>query len=152
MPLVCSRGRVCTVVDGSALSVVLVGSAQGVSMSSVGVFLAMLLHKPLDALSIGTVMAARGWSLTSRWIAGTIFALLSPLTAAVFDFGASTLVPFYGLLPAGLVFAADAFVCIVLGDLLPEVQFHSHDRLRLTLLFLVGVTIAFALVWLEPPH
>ena len=141
-----------TVVDGFALGAVLVGSAQGAAMVGVGVFLAILLHKPLDALSIETVMGARGWSSTSRWTAGTVFALLCPLTAAAFYFGASALVPYDGLLPASLAFAAGAFICIALGDLLPEVQFHSHDRLRLTLLFLLGVGIAFALGWLEPAH
>ena len=62
------------------------------------------------------------------------------------------LVPYDGLLPASLAFAAGAFISIALGDLLPEVQFHSHHRLRLTLLFLLGVALAFALGWLEPPH
>lgn len=141
-----------TVVDGIALGAVLIGSAQGASLAGVGVFLAILLHKPLDALSIETVMGARGWSSTSRWTAGTVFALLCPLTAAAFYIGASALVPYDGLLPASLAFAAGAFICIALGDLLPEVQFHSHDRLRLTLLFLLGVGVAFALGWLEPAH
>ena len=141
-----------TVVDGIALGAVLIGSAQGASLAGVGVFLAILLHKPLDALSIETVMGARGWSSTSRWTAGTVFALLCPLTAAAFYLGASALVPYDGLLPASLAFAAGAFICIALGDLLPEVQFHSHDRLRLTLLFLLGVGVAFALGWLEPAH
>ena len=98
-------------------------------MAGVGVFLAILLHKPLDALSIETVMGARGWSLISRWTAGTIFALLCPLNAAVFYFGASTLIPYNRLLPASLAFAAGAFISIASGDLLPEVQFHSHHRL-----------------------
>ena len=141
-----------TVVDGIALGAVLIGSAQGASLAGVGVFLAILLHKPLDALSIETVMGARGWSSTSRWTAGAVFALLCPLTAAAFYLGASALVPYDGLLPASLAFAAGAFICIALGDLLPEVQFHSHDRLRLTLLFLLGVGVAFALGWLEPAH
>ena len=141
-----------TVVDGIALGAVLIGSVQGASLAGVGVFLAILLHKPLDALSIETVMGARGWSSTSRWTAGTVFALLCPLTAAAFYLGASALVPHDGLLPASLAFAAGAFICIALGDLLPEVQFHSHDRLRLTLLFLLGVGVAFALGWLEPAH
>ena len=141
-----------TVVDGIALGAVLIGSAQGASLAGVGVFLAILLHKPLDALSIETVMGARGWSSASRWTAGTVFALLCPLTAAAFYLGASALVPYDGLLPASLAFAAGAFICIALGDLLPEVQFHSHDRLRLTLLLLLGVGVAFALGWLEPAH
>ena len=141
-----------TVVDGIALGAVLIGSAHGASLAGVGVFLAILLHKPLDALSIETLMGARGWSSTSRWTAGTVFALLCPMTAAAFYLGASALVPYDGLLPASLAFAAGAFICIALSDLLPEVQFHSHDRLRLTLLFLLGVGVAFALGWLEPAH
>lgn len=136
-----------TVVDGIALGAVLIGAVPGV-----GVFLAILLHKPLDALSIETVMGARGWSSISRWSAAIVFALLCPLTAALFYFGAMSLAPHERLLPAALAFAAGAFICIALGDLLPEVQFHSHDRLRLTLLFLLGVGIAFALGFLEPAH
>tara|TARA_B100001093_G_C26683733_1_gene951641 strand:+ start:701 stop:994 length:294 start_codon:yes stop_codon:yes gene_type:complete len=97
-------------------------------------------------------MGARGWPSTCRWTAGTVFALLYPLTATVFYFCASALVPYDGLLPVSLTFAVVAFICAALGDLLPEVQFHSHDRPRLTLLFLLGVGIAFALGWLEPAH
>ena len=48
-------------------------------------------------------------------------------------------------LPATLAFSAGAFICIALGDLLPEVQFHSHDRVRLTLLFLLGIGLAMTL-------
>jgi zinc and cadmium transporter len=36
--------------------------------------------------------------------------------------------------------------------LLPEVQFHSHDRLRLTVLFLLGIAIAVSLGWFEGGH
>ena len=51
-----------TVFDGIALGAVLVGWAKGAPVAGVGVFLAILLHKPLDALSTETVMGARGWS------------------------------------------------------------------------------------------
>lgn len=141
-----------TVVDGIALGAVLVSAQDSAALAGTGVFLAILLHKPLDALSIETVMSARGWSSSTRWSAGTVFALLCPLTAALFYFGATPLLPEATLLPAALAFAAGAFICIALGDLLPEVQFHSHDRLRLTALFLLGVGIAFALGWFEPAH
>ena len=141
-----------TVVDGIALGAVLVSAQGGAALAGAGVFLAILLHKPLDALSIETVMSARGWSSSARWSAGVVFALLCPLTAMLFYFGATPLFPETALLPAALAFAAGAFICIALGDLLPEVQFHSHDRLRLTLLFLLGVGIAFALGWFEPAH
>jgi zinc and cadmium transporter len=56
------------------------------------------------------------------------------------------------LLPAALAFSAGAFICIALGDLLPEVQFHSHDRAQLTVLFLLGIVIAWAIGAIEPPH
>ena len=50
------------VFDGIALGAVLVGWAKGAPIAGVGVFLAILLHKPLDELSIETVMGARGCS------------------------------------------------------------------------------------------
>jgi zinc and cadmium transporter len=56
------------------------------------------------------------------------------------------------VLPAALGFSAGAFICIALADLLPEVQFHSHDRLKLTASFAVGLMIALALGVLEPHY
>ena len=49
-----------------------------------------------------------------------------------------------------LAFAAGAFLCISLGDLLPEVHFHSHDRVKLTVMFLVGIGLAWGLRFVEP--
>ncbi|GIR70570.1 MAG: hypothetical protein CM15mP74_18210 [Halieaceae bacterium] len=97
-------------------------------VGGVGVFLAILLHKPLDALSIETVMGARGWSSFSRWSAAIVFALLCPLTAALFYLVQRRLLPTRGYYPPRWRSPAGAFICIALGDLLPEVQFHSHDR------------------------
>jgi zinc and cadmium transporter len=56
------------------------------------------------------------------------------------------------VLPAALAFSAGAFICIALADLLPEVQFHSHDRFKLTASFTVGLLIALALGVLEPHY
>jgi len=39
-----------------------------------------------------------------------------------------------------------------LGDLLPEIQFHSHDRGKLTLLFMLGIAIAWGIGVVEPAH
>ena len=144
-----------TIVDGMALGAVLVSAPMEAGASGAagaGVFLAILLHKPLDALSIETVMAASGWSSSSRWLAGVSFALLCPLVALLFVVGAAPLLALDVWLPATLAFAAGAFICIALGDLLPEVQFHSHDRLRLTMLFLLGIAIAVSLGWFEGGH
>lgn len=141
-----------TIVDGLALGAVLVSASAGVGLAGAGVFLAILLHKPLDALSIETVMAATGSTLAARRLAGWVFALLCPLVLWLFYFGAAPYLALDLWLPATLAFSAGAFICIALGDLLPEVQFHSHDRVRLTLLFLLGIGLAMTLGWFEPAH
>ena len=41
-------------------------------------------------------------------------------------------------------------LAISLGDLLPEVHFHSHDRFKLTFSFLLGIGLAYALRFVEP--
>ena len=51
-----------------------------------------------------------------------------------------------------LAFSAGVFVCIALADLLPEIEFHSHDRLLLSVLLLLGVTVAYAIGLIEPGH
>jgi zinc and cadmium transporter len=43
-------------------------------------------------------------------------------------------------------------MCIALADILPEVQFHSHDRVKLTVSFALGLAIALALGLLEPHY
>ncbi len=53
---------------------------------------------------------------------------------------------------AALGFSAGAFLCIALGDLLPEIQFHSHHRFRLSAMLLLGVAIGVGVSRLEPGH
>jgi zinc and cadmium transporter len=52
-------------------------------------------------------------------------------------------------LGAALAMAAGAFLCIAAADLLPEVQFHSHDRVLLTASLALGLTIAWGITVLE---
>jgi zinc and cadmium transporter len=141
-----------TLVDGIALGAVMRTESIAGGMLGLGVFLAILLHKPLDSLSIETVMAAAGHSGSQRRMASWLFALLCPLAAVAFYFAGDLGFDSVLLMPAVLAFSAGAFVCIALGDLLPEVQFHSHDRVKLTLLFLCGITLAYGIGWLEPAH
>ena len=44
------------------------------------------------------------------------------------------------------------FLCIALSDLLPELQFHSHDRLKLSVALLVGFALMAATSAIEPPR
>ena len=48
-----------------------------------------------------------------------------------------------------MAMAAGAFVCIAAADLLPEVQFHSHDRVLLTTALAMGLALAWGITLLE---
>ena len=145
-------------IDGVALGAAvksgdLHGGAAG--LAGFGVFLAITMHKPLDALSIITLMRAGGWSERSRWLTNIGFAALCPLTAILFVWGVDQIDGQEVVLGCALAFAAGVFLCISLGDILPEVHFHSHDRLKLTLSFLGGIGLAYGLRYIDTlldPH
>lgn len=52
----------------------------------------------------------------------------------------------------GLGFSAGVFFCIALSDLLPEMEFHSHNRIRLTIALILGIATAVGIGYLEPKH
>ena len=54
-------------------------------------------------------------------------------------------------LGAVLGFCAGTFLCIAGSDLLPELQFHSHDRFKLSLALLLGLTLAIVIKQIEIP-
>lgn len=144
-----------TLVDGAALGAAVLGAAHGHAeeLLGFGVFIAIVLHKPLDAMSITALMQAGEVSLRAQRTANLLFALLCPLGALVFFFfasgdGAAAQV----LVGIALAFSAGAFICIALSDLLPEVQFHSHDRGKLTAVFLFGIVLSFLLANATPGH
>jgi zinc and cadmium transporter len=140
-----------TLIDGVALGAAMHAEAPGAGLIGIGVFLAILLHKPLDAIPITLLMAAGGWSRSARIIANVIFALICPLGAALFYVGVDVIADSSNhLVAAALAFSAGAFICIALSDLLPEVHFHSHDRLKLTLAFLLGILLAYGIGSIEP--
>ena len=141
----CFGLAVHTIIDGVALAAaVQTSSPIGYSIGGLGVFLAILLHKPLDALSITSLMSAKGWSSSRQLIVNLIFCLMCPLGALLF---AVTVEQYSGwrdtVLGFSLAFSAGIFLCISLGDLLPEVHFHSHDRVQLSIMLLLGVLVAF---------
>jgi zinc and cadmium transporter len=108
-----------------------------------GTFLVIFLHKPFDALAIGTLMAAGGRSRASRHLVNAAFALVIPLGVLLFHLGANQYAEAGHLFLGGaLAFAAGTFVCIAASDLLPELQFHSHDRFKLTLALAAGLLFA----------
>jgi len=145
-----------TMIDGIALA----ASVQAESLHhadswliGVGTFVAILLHKPLDAVSITSLMTAGGWSSPWRHTVNAGFAMMCPLGALLFYTGLSQLDAGQGLMVGcALAFSAGVFLCISLGDLLPEVEFHSHDRIKLSVALLCGIALAYGIGFLEPAH
>ena len=112
-----------------------------------GTFLVVVLHKPFDAMALGTLMAEGGWSRRARHWINALFALANPVGVLLFQFGGGSSPV---LLGGALVFSAGTFLCIAASDLLPELQFHSHDRFKLSAALLAGLLIAVLMKMLEP--
>ena len=49
---------------------------------------------------------------------------------------------------SALAFSAGVFLCIALSDLLPEMEFHAHNRFRLTVALIAGVLLAYGITFL----
>ncbi|HEX9046775.1 MAG TPA: ZIP family metal transporter, partial [Verrucomicrobiae bacterium] len=111
-----------SLLDGLALAAAVAAGAQGhARLAGLGVALVVILHKPFDAMAVSTLMHAGGKSKSSRHMLNGLFALASPLGAALFYVGASQFatgnVPVLGY---ALAFCAGSFLCIASSDLLPE--------------------------------
>ena len=138
-----------SIIDGVALAAAVAAEEQhehGLALAGFGTFLAVVLHKPFDSLTIGTLMTAAGWSRQARFAVNALYALTIPCGVLIFHAGWAE-----GQAPLGraLAFAAGAFLCIATSDLLPELQFHSHDRGKLSFALLLGVGLAYAIVFFE---
>jgi len=107
-------------------------------------FLAIVLHKPLDAMAITTLMAAGGWKTGWRQVVNALFGLMCPAGVMLFLMSVGRLHSHEGLVVGSvLAFSAGIFLCIAVGDLMPEIQLHSHDRFKLSGLLVLGVLTAY---------
>ncbi len=142
----CFGLAVHTLLDGIALAAAWESERGAHLLAGFGTFLAVALHKPLDAISITSLMAAQRWSTGRQMAVNVIFALMCPLGALLFvsTVGQWSEWRSYAI-GVSLALSAGFFLCISLGDLLPEVHFHSHDRVWLSLMLVVGVAIAVVL-------
>jgi zinc and cadmium transporter len=138
--------------DGAALAAsVRADAAHGDGIASgFATFLAICLHKPLDAAIIAMLLINAGASPRFRRLVNLGYALVVPLGALVFLTGLRWFGGHEGdVLGIAMALAAGAFICIAAADLLPEVQFHSHDRLLLTTALAVGLAIAWGITVVE---
>lgn len=133
-----------SIFDGLAMAAAVAAGQQTQSGAlGLGAALAVILHKPFGALAISTLMVASQASRsTKRWVI-LAFALVTPLGALLFFLGAGHLAHSHPVwVGAALAFCAGTFLCIAGADLLPELQFHSHDRVKLSLALLAGIGVA----------
>lgn len=143
-----------TLLDGLALA----GSVEldrragaGGGLLGLGTFLVIFLHKPFDALAVGTLLTVGRTTRSLRhWVNG-LFALANPAGVLLFYLGVGR---FAGTEPqvigAVLAFTAGTFLSIATSDLLPELQFHAHDRGKLSLALLAGIGVSVLLGAVEP--
>jgi zinc and cadmium transporter len=140
-----------SLLDGLAMAAAFEATSRGQGLAGFGTALAVILHKPFDAMAVSTLMTAGGSSRFSRQLLNALFSLATPLGVALFYLGAnhiaSSNVVFLG---CALAFCAGTFLCIASSDLLPELQFHSHDRLKLSVALLLGIGIAVLIGVIEP--
>ncbi len=111
-------------------------------LAGLGTFLVVFLHKPFDAMAVGTLLARGNHSRTLRHVVNGCLALAIPLGILLFYAGfaqAGAGTPFLG---AALGFSSGTFLCIAASDLLPELQFHAHDRWKLSAALLAGLGLS----------
>ena len=121
-------------------------------LAGIGVFLAIFLHKPLDAMTIGMFLQRQGVRSRTRVLVLIAYGLMCPLAAGLILFGLPADITTPAFIVAALAFSAGIFLCIALSDLLPEIHFHTHDRGKMTLMLLLGIILSFALKNIESIH
>jgi len=131
------------------------GTAEGASDSSFyglagfGVFLVIFLHKPFDAMTVATLMRLGNWSPKALHLVNAGFSLMVPLGMGLYfffdfqEFGGTA------FLPAVLAMTSGAFLCIAASDVLPELQFHEHNKILLSVMLLLGVGLALGIAQFE---
>ena len=129
-----------TIAGGIALASAVASGSKGTAW---GVFLATIIHKPADSLTIVSLMLRAGVPAKRAHLVNLGFSLLIPLGAAIFAISALWIggANSKSVTAATLAFSAGTFLCIALSDLLPELQFHAHDRIPLSVALLGGFAV-----------
>ncbi|MEQ8846617.1 ZIP family metal transporter [Botrimarina sp.] len=127
---------------GVALAASVRHAPDGAWIAGLGAFVAIVLHKPLDAMTITVLMRHGGWSAGAQAVANALFAAAVPLGVALYHLGVAPPGEGGPSFAAGLAFSAGVFLCVAMSDLLPELQFHDHDRVALSLALVAGLAVA----------
>lgn len=139
-----------SVLEGVALAAAILAAAshgETTALAGLSTFVVILLHKPFDGLTVTTLVRAAGRPAGFAHAVNALFALVVPIGAAMLWFGVSQ--NGAEVLPYALAFSAGTFICIATSDLLPELQFHRHDRVGLSAALLVGLALAAGIARIE---
>jgi len=137
-----------SMLNGVALAAAVQCNNDGSWLAGFGTFLVIFLHKPFDAMTISMLMGRSGWNLPWRHTINGLFALAIPVGVLLFYFGLMPdqynpdVASRQWYIACALAFSAGTFMCISLSDLLPELQFHQHDRVKLSAALLLGLAVA----------
>lgn len=112
----------------------------GLGTAAGGTALATLVHKPADSLTVVSLMLRAGLPRVVAHLVNMGFSLLIPAGVLLFLGGLGGLGPENAsvMTANALAFSSGTFLCIALSDLLPELQFHDHDRFKLSAALLAG--------------
>lgn len=113
----------------------------GLALAGFGTFLVILLHKPFDAMTLVTLFSAGGRVGGRVHLLNLAYGLVVPVGAGLFVAGVGSADS--STVALALAFSAGTFLCIAGSDLLPELQFHRHDRFALSLMLALGVGLAW---------
>lgn len=125
--------------DGVAIAAVSGDHASG--YATLAVFLSVLIHKPMDGLSVSVLLMNAGVRSKTLWMVQVVYALLVPVGALAFFATAGSIADNSTLVGYTLAFSAGTFLSIALTDLLPEIQFHAHDRHKLSGAVALGLLV-----------
>ena len=125
---------------------------EAAGLLGIAVFLGIILHKPFDSFTVVALMRREKMPAFWMHLVNALFALIVPLGVVIFLYSADFFESAGHYTALALAFSAGTFICIAASDLLPELQFHDHDRFGLTLAFIVGLAIAWGSGIFEAGH
>lgn len=132
-----------SLVEGAAIAAAF--DAGGTSLA-IGLGIAVALHKPFDALTLVAMMRIKQKSTASIMQVNVGFGFVVVLGAFAYGL-VDGIDP--NIVSITLACSAGMFLCIALCDLLPELQFHGHDKIALTVSLLLGLAVAWGITRLH---
>jgi len=126
--------------DGVAIGAV-AGGQHAPGSVALAVSLSVLIHKPMDGLSVSVLLLNAGVKPRRLWLIQFVYAALVPAGALAFAMTRGAVADPSPLVGYTLAFSAGTFLAIALTDLLPELHFHAHDRNKLSAALLLGLLV-----------